>query len=207
MNKVFQIYYDEQTRGLLDSLAYPVFNKSCTDYFENDVILALYDLYEGDYTGVLSPRFKEKTGKDLKWVFKQLKDHDIYILCGYDDARCEQFWNKTFWGSVVLKDKINAAGILPFTISHYTWVNAYCNFILCRPEIMRDYIDTVLKPVKDFLQTTTDVGALKAISTPVKHRSGFTSIIPYFLEGLWGCYIGNSQHTHKTLIKPKPVFL
>jgi hypothetical protein len=211
MNTIYQIWYDEATKSMLDPLVIPAYNPVCTDYFENDVLINIHRRWQfmGKYCGVLSPRFKEKTGCTLQQVYEMMiqKPASIYILCAYDNPVCEKFWEKTFWGSIQLKDIINSEKILPFRIDQATWVNAYCNYIICHPEIMAQYVEKVLIPVKNFLQTTNNPQALQAINAPVKHRSGETSMIPYFLEGLWGSFIGNNPYKYEILIRPKPEFV
>ncbi|MFA5418965.1 MAG: hypothetical protein WC341_10955 [Bacteroidales bacterium] len=211
MNTIYQIWHDEATKAMLDPLAIPAYNPVCTDYFENDVLISLHKHghLHGKLTGVLSPRFKEKTGCSFKEVFQMIEDKpaSIYILCSYDHPVCEKFWEKTYIGSIQLKDIINHEKILPFRIDQQTWVNAYCNYVICQPEIMAQYIEKILIPVKNFLQNSNNPEVVKILSTPVKHRGGYTSMIPYFLEGLWGSFIGNNPYKYEILIKPKPIFV
>ena len=212
MNAIYQIYYNDETAKLLDPLCTPVFNETLTDYYENDVMIALElrDAFkEFDYVGVLSPRFKEKTGRTLQEIYAMMYSNpsDIYVLCAYDHEVCKQFWAKTFKDSIILQDCINEAGFLPFKIDQSTWVNAYCNYVICRGAIMSEYVNTVLMPVKHYLMTTKDPRVIAALDRNVTHRGGTTSIIPYFFEGLFGAFIGNSTHKHEILITPKPVFV
>lgn len=207
--KIFQIYYDEETRLKLSSDVIPYDNSFRFDplYFENRVILDLYESGEfdtEDYVGVISTRIEEKTKKTVKYFkqkMEQRESKDIYIWCAYEgDVACN-FWNNTFILSRLLCALINKRypTLLPFTINNETWENCYCNFGIMRGDVMNSYVELVLKPVMNFLETTKDEDILHILSHQIHHRGKPTPIHAFFLEGLMGSFIGNSSYTHSTL--------
>ena len=180
-------------------------------YFENRVLLNLYESGEfntDDYVGVISTRVKEKTGMsvtDFLLQMWQCEPKDIYIWCAYDSDFAQNFWNNTFVISRMIQKIINErySSLLPFEINNETWENCYCNFAVMRGEIMRSYVELVLKPVVNLFETTTDPDLLNLLSHKITHRGNLVNIHPFFLEGLMGSFIGNFPYTHQTLSHPK----
>jgi hypothetical protein len=89
---IFQIYYSEQTRLILDPGFIPLDNLSnerpdWREYWPIRRYLAIENLREGEYYGFLSPRFKEKTG---------LTSHDVhgFIEDGYDLISFSPFFDQ-----------------------------------------------------------------------------------------------------------------
>lgn len=62
--KIYQIYYNEETRAKLEPEYIPYFNENCTPFFENSIIRDLIESGEhigSNYFGVFSPKLREKT--------------------------------------------------------------------------------------------------------------------------------------------------
>lgn len=211
--KIFQIYTDEITKAKVEDSAIGYDNSQKFDckLYENRVILDLYEAGEFsdcEYCGVLSTRVFEKTGKHLEeFLFEIIdsgKSADAYILCAYNSRMANNFWNATFAASRQLKYLLNFKypDVLPFTISANDWVNCYCNFVLIRPEYMRKYVETVLKPVLEFFENTKDQEVKALVNSTINHRGKDVSIIPFFVEGLMGSFISDACLKYKTLATP-----
>ena len=68
---VFQIFYDEDTRKILDPAFLPLDNSNAArpdwlEYWPIRTVLLNNNFADTDYVGFLSPRFFEKTGFFLK---------------------------------------------------------------------------------------------------------------------------------------------
>lgn len=211
--KIFQIYHNEETKAKVEDSGIGYDNNLNFNemLYENQVILDLYDKGEFsdcEYCGVISTRIFEKTGKHLEeFLFDILQDDkskQAYVLCAYSSPIANNFWGRTFSASRQLKHLLNFkyADILPFTISENNWVNCYCNFVLMRPEVMREYVEVVLRPVVDFLFNSKDTEVISLVNSKVNHRGKDVSIVPFFLEGLMGSYISSFCIEYKTLATP-----
>ncbi len=210
--KIYQIFHDENSRAKLSPELIPYDNSQRFDplFYENRVILDLYKsgaFNTEDYVGVVSTRVEEKTRRsisDILYLMERSEPKDIYIWCAYDSDIANNFWDNTFVLSRMLKNIINSRypHLLPFEIKNETWENCYCNFGIMRGEIMKSYVELVLQPVMNLLETTKDEDILNILSHRINHRGKPTPIHSFFLEGLMGSFIGNFPYTHLTLSHP-----
>src|SRR5262249_23874509 len=91
---IFQIYYSDQTRNILDPGFLPLDNRSnerpdWREYWPIRRFLSSAELREGDFYGFFSPRFKEKTGLSSDDVRRYIDaDYDVISFSHFFDQSC-----------------------------------------------------------------------------------------------------------------------
>ena len=91
--RLFQIYYNEETRNLLDPAFTPLDNSGnprpdWAEYWPIRNLLSSTAFAEDDYIGVFSPRFASKTGIDgtsARRIVESAAEADLYSLSPYFD--------------------------------------------------------------------------------------------------------------------------
>lgn len=213
--KIFQTYYNTETRKLVEDCAIAYDNSLNLDseLYENGILVNLYRLgafWNSDYCGLVGTRLEEKTGKTLQQFIDEMKEdkfsNDIYILCAYQGEEAINFWANTFEASRKIAARLNNEypSLLGFSLTNNNWVNCYCNYAVMRPEILGEYVSLVLEPLINFLKTTEDRKLKQYLSTKVEHRGKMVSILPFFLEGLMGSFIADRNYSFSILSKPNP---
>lgn len=201
--KIYQIYYDNETKKALDKSLIPYSNKVKDNYFENSVILDIYDKgVNCDFVGVTSTRLKEKTKLDGEMLIKIVEDNkesDVIIYCpNYDylyNGKRLDIWKansepKTpFYRAAEI---LNNEKVLPFDIFKKDWTYCYCNYWVVRKEIFDDYCKTVLKPALNFFEREDIKNMLKNLE--FKHRGKLYPVETFVLEGLFGTYLSNNDY-------------
>lgn len=83
--KIYQIYYDEASKGLIDPAFIPYDNSSPADksWYEYSAIrkiIANTSFLEDEYIGIFSPRFTEKTGLSGKNIIDAAKSSKAEVI-------------------------------------------------------------------------------------------------------------------------------
>ncbi|MFA6066889.1 MAG: class I SAM-dependent methyltransferase [Candidatus Babeliaceae bacterium] len=212
--EIHQIYYNEATKKMLQPLFTPYFNKKFSPYFENQVLIDLCDNglidKKNDYVGITSPRISEKTfftdAELLGEVAKHNGRPDCFIYSNYNNQFETEFWKNTFLESQEIAGIIDKTSILPFKIKDTKdiWKNCYCNYFIIRPELMIEYINTVLKAIINYFNVT-DLGLGHTaednllrilINREYKHRKDTGvkyTISVFFIEGLFGSWLASRK--------------
>lgn len=200
---IYQIYYDEISKKGLDKNFIPFLNSDPKPLmFENKII---YDLYksknyiDSDYCGVLSWRFKEKTGYEGKEIISIL-EAEKYDSYSFLPKRCEQhkhpFSRSGFGGVLTIVNEIYKAQIFQKRLLHFEPAkNIWCNYWICRPEIFEMYIENYLIPVLKHFEKKENQKFLQLYE---KHRgkTNYYTSITFALEGLYSFFIENEKINH-----------
>lgn len=154
--KVYQIYYDEQSRAACYPEFEPIDNKDCTPFFENTIIAELIKQgrhIDHNYFGVFSGNFKHKIGssKDSKKITPQLI---------YDNLDCDvvSFFRSHRNKNVVTKADVfhpgfkralqNILSAIGFHVDleKDTRFTVYQNHFISKSEIYEQYVNELLIP-------------------------------------------------------------
>lgn len=196
---VYQIYYKEEQKRehYLDTR--PYFNQDLGLYFENDVILNLYDRgkIKGDFFGVLSWKNRRKNHikrTRLKPLLSRQYDifsftYDRHDVLGYASICHPEF-------APIFAALLNAMNINPQT---RPIVGLYQNAIIARPWIYREYVEEYLLPAIDFLESApeliehllfADANYLGVQGEKLEGSLGVDHYThhPFVLERLWSLY-------------------
>lgn len=201
--KIYQIYYDDKTKKLLDSSFIPYHNEVKDNYFENSVILNIYNKgIECDFVGITSPIFKEKIklpGADIVKIVNANKNKDVIIYCpNYDNiygGKRLDIWKynsnpkSAFYKAAEI---LNKAKILQFDIFEKDWTYCYCNYWIARKHIFDDYCKTVLKPTIEFFEREEVKDRMRNLI--FTHRDKIYPVEVFVLEGLFGTYLSNNNY-------------
>jgi hypothetical protein len=160
---IYQIYYNEKTRGCVHPLCEGYDNslhpgKSLQPAFENHVISELIEKKKHighEYFGVFSWGFENKTGKRFDRIFEEVqeKEADIYAFNGKNNNahiwRQANVWHPGLLAvSQSLVDKLGYnINLYDLSVKHggfnYT---VYGNHFITSPEIYEAYVKEMLDP-------------------------------------------------------------
>lgn len=149
--KVFQIYYkQEQTQFLVPEFT-PVFNKKCTLFFENQVILDLMNdqlHWQTDYFGVVSHSFKKKveSGFNLSDFgnFVGLNKPDVAVFVNYEE--CNPIDQADVWHPGFKQHFTKLIKKIGYEYTDSVYKPIHSNFFIARPELYEKYVMNWLLP-------------------------------------------------------------
>ncbi len=196
--KVFQIYYNSETKSHLQSGFEPYNNQGKeSPLFESGVI---YDLWKNrkkeweglDYVGVVSWRFKEKTNLDLKLITDHISQDknkkDIYFMTPPKFWKYKHVLSNEGHGNIINIAKIaDKEKLFPFNIFKYD-IGGYicfCNYFVCTPKVFDRYCREYLEPSIKWMQERKTAELKEAIQRTFPHRNKNYPLQPFFLEGLF----------------------
>jgi hypothetical protein len=164
----FQIYYNEEQRSELYSIATPYKNEVLTDYFENDVIARAVPESNADYIGINSWRLRQKRYDG--WVpvvlkgdldltiekFERFKDIDVYNLTPRSSTH-QMLANAAMWHggpehNYAWQNAIEELKTfieIPVEVKHPIYEN--CQVV--RGDLYKRYVYECLSPVMEFMRT------------------------------------------------------
>lgn len=219
--KLFQIYYDNETKKhiLPEFIPYENLTKN-TQYFENDVIISLYNNInniDADYFGTLSWKFKQKTQFEtdefIGKIENELQSNDVVLFPPFRhrDENCIER-NKTACTNLYkLSELIDKANVLPFKICSSKWTTSYCNFWIAKKEIYKDYCEKVLLPVYNLFEHNKEIKEFCRVN---KFRHGKDlnhieqyPIMPFLMELLMGFYVNAYDVKHTSIFPESTDFL
>lgn len=203
---IYQIYYSELTGRNIDPAFIPYYNDRRTQFFENDVIMDLYQMGRHklwDRIGILSWRFMQKTGISgdrLMDIVNAYPNIDVFNFSPKPFlAREEHPYNrKRFPAAVELAAMIDKRNILPFKLWHYDTggINFWCNYWVTKPEHFEKFCRDYLKPLMDYLNDP-DPEIDAKLKKGYAHRDNgvLYTVIPFFLEGLFSVFCHREKLT------------
>lgn len=190
--KVWQIYYDDHSRSKLDSRFIPYSNVAKLDeFFENSVILDIWknkrsEWRNEDYVGVLSWRMREKTNLLFEDIQDKVGGTEVCIV-----AESRYYNARGTLNIEVVKHIAQLADqdkLFPFDLCDFDlkYDNKECvcynNFFLVSPKVFDDYCRNYLSVAVEWLKS-------KNIKQKCVHRGESYPVQPFFLEGLFQCYV------------------
>lgn len=196
---VYQIYYEEEQRQhmFLDSI--PYFNEELGLYFENNVILDLYQKgkVEGDYFGVLSWKARIKNKIRKKYLSRLINPkydmfsftYDRHDVLGYANHCHPNF-------SMIFDELLDYLGV---ELESKPVIGLYQNAIITKPDIYLDYIQNFLIPTIRFFENCSDEikhalfsdAEYRGVDKEVLKNSigvGHYTYHTFILERLWSVY-------------------
>ncbi len=172
MNKFYQIYFHESQ---LDKLDYTPYFNNANVFFENQVIVDLKDEMNGcDYFAVLSHSLRDKCTVSKRWVGNINNTSSLE----FTPERFEVFLNKhkpdamsfqrhPSHDPVTLADKYHPnfssyfrdiIGAIGYNWKPTVFENVfYCNYQTVKPEIYRDYVDSMLRPAMNYMWLVSEL--------------------------------------------------
>jgi len=180
--------------------------------FEYNPIVDIVSNHEitEDYLGIFSWKFPFKTGvfkKKLHWLMKNSPDADIYILCNhvFREGYLE-FTEKYHPGFKDIFYPLCEDLGLKVEESKFP---IYSNFFIMKTELYKDYVNTVIKPAIELLETKYKDLAWKDAqytaglkSETLKDFTGldYYTFHTFVLERLVNQYVSNKDLTFKQLL-------
>ncbi len=213
---IWQIYFDQTSLSKIDSGFIPYSNiDKETIFFENEVIIDIFKNHKpvwgkSDYAGVLSWRFKDKTGLTLSDIKNNINDSaqrkDVYslppasyyslphfhLINGFENviALCQLVdKHKVFQFNMVVSDKD-------------VRFKAFCNYWICKPEIFSDYVENYLIKLCDWLQTCNDPELISQLSKLIKYRGQLYTAHVFLLEILFERYVQYKGYSYDYIVHP-----
>lgn len=127
-------------------------------FFEYNVLMDVIDNHDiaEDYLGIFSYKFPMKTGLFKKKLFKILEqnsNYDIYTFCSHKvnlKGKYLQFTEKVHPGFLNLFTKL--CNDLELEVKEPKYI-VYSNFFVCKTEIYREYVNEIIKPAIELLET------------------------------------------------------
>jgi len=152
---VYQIFYKEEQKSQLFLDTIPYYNKNLHIYFENEVILKLYQegKIRGDLFGVLSWKARKKNHIRRRKLSSMINNrfgmysftYDRHDVLGYADL-CHPGFSEIF------HELLLSLGLDP---EIKPMVGLYQNAVIAEPTIYIDYIENFLIPAMEFLDNSS----------------------------------------------------
>lgn len=152
---IHQIFYSEETRAMLESGYTPLDNvgqrPDWAEYWPIRTLLLNSDLDEDAFYGVLSPRFRQKTGLDSQQVLSFVNsapDHaDVLLFPVYfaEGARYENVFiqglvhHPNIWPAFVEMARQLAPGVNLETLVMDSQQSQFCNYFVAKPRFWRHW--------------------------------------------------------------------
>lgn len=173
--KVYQIHFDKSQLTKLERDYIPYYNKECSIYFENDVIIKLIN--EGahrdcEYFAVVSYKLREKIGRFMKHAWASLPNIANHSFNEFEPERFEailkeqrpdvmSFQRHIPHDTVMFADNFHPE-FSNFFAEIITKIGLqwqpeiiknvfYCNFFAAKAEIYERYVTEVLIPAKGIM--------------------------------------------------------
>ena len=202
MVKVYQIYYDEDSKQRLELEYIPYFNNPTSIFFESKVICDLIDKgahKHSEWFGVVSHKLRKKVHQSKFWgrtianrsIRKfSPKEFEVYIRSsGADIASfCKHPPHMVFpWAEKYHKGICKATAALVKKLGYKVWYDQkstqviYFNYFVAKPQIYEDFVSTLLQPAIEIMWKNPDVKALcnvnskypKPVPVSVRDQTGY----------------------------------
>lgn len=196
--KIYQIYFDKKQR--LDTYFSPVFNPLRSDdrakYLETDIIAGLIEQgkhKEADYFGVVSYKFKDKTGlrgNDIDFYINK-NEADIYSFFGHTKAQYQEWkhvnlWERDkVWHPLLYDIGVKLFDKLGHDIRTLEMPVIYYNYWIARSEIVEEFYNEILKPSIEIMETELAEMCMQDSMYPYAKRVDLERVkqmfgVPYF---------------------------
>lgn len=212
---IHQIYFDDHSRKLVNPLSFPVYNKTLSVYFENDILVNMIgrlvdskiNFYPNDLTGCLSYNYESK---NLPLDFEALKhtDANFVVLPGCLVRHNVLHQAKVEHGllfEMFFKTIVKAAGL--YVDDFNMEVGIYQNGVLATIDIWEEYTNDYLRPVYNYMKNTDVESIQKFLDLDSNYQGKLSkeklieiSGHPYYtmhtfiLERLWSLYYHQNKH-------------
>lgn len=194
--KLRQVFFNKDQK--LDEHCTPY---DCTgkepELYENQHILDLVDKgdhYNNQYWGLTSWRKYEKTELHYKDIVTDMSinsGYDVYLYNNYGNE-FNLLQNEDFPIGKVIK-RLYSTGVIPYKNPNLEWVNIFCNYWVARPEIVDQYVETFLKPVRRAMEQDKEiVKILKEHKLPYRNKQ--YPYHPFIMEYLFGLFLHHNPH-------------
>jgi hypothetical protein len=161
MINIYQIYYNEETK----SKCYPeykhYYNRYCTPFFENSVILDLIDKKkhcEGEYFGVWSCSFRDKVDRRQKFTpeifekFVSSTKGDVFSAHRYHSKHVPAVLAQKYHPNFVsiLQRILNRIGYKADLYKEARFI-IYSNHFIAQKCVYYDFVETLLRPAMEVM--------------------------------------------------------
>lgn len=205
---VYQIYFEPEQKQFLSPLTIHYFNDKLSPFFENDVIIDLYNkgrIQEADYFGIVSWRIEQKNHLSLNLLNNINTDANIY---GFKNAVIRHHvlpmgsqYHQHF--GVLFNQLLINLGLDFNALAPVVTAGFYQNAVIAHRDIYLDYVKNWLIPSMQFIQTCTDQNFQKLLKSdpmytlyPPGRREKLEAHIgtphyqyhTFILERLWSVY-------------------
>jgi hypothetical protein len=212
----YQVCYNQEGAEAIDPDFIRYYNYRKDQFFENSVILDIYASHRHllfDYVGVLSWRFRQKTGHTGREIIDAVNrepGYDVYNLlprsCCYDPVH--PYSRQAVRCVMDLAMMVDERRILPFDLLRYDTggLAVWCNFWLIKSDLLSLYVEKYLRPLVNYFRNP-DKEMYDFITKPLsefninrRHRDGIDyTVIPFFLEGLFSVFCHREKLNVKTI--------
>lgn len=214
---IHQIYFDDQSRKLVNPLSFPIYNKLLSVYFENDVLMNFImtgyllarpnGLRPNDLTGCLSYNYESKNSP-LDFEALKHTDANFVVLPGclvrhkvLDQAKVEH----GLLFEMFFKTIVKAAGL--YVDDFNMEIGIYQNGVLTTIDVWEEYTNDYLRPVYNYMKNTDVESIQKFLYLDSNYQGKLSkeklieiSGHPYYtmhtfiLERLWSLYYHQNKH-------------
>lgn len=169
---IYQIYYDDFTKGLIRPGFIPFYNEECTVFFEGDVIRKCIEKglhRESDYFGVISPTFEHKMNTYFHQRFNEYghiysfaeknKDADYISLTRMPKQNPLLHAEAHHKGyTEIMEEVLRQIGFTVFIkpIEHFT----LCNFFIAKQHFWDRFTRELMFPFMDYTIQSADTNSL-----------------------------------------------
>ncbi len=206
----WQFYYnkrktlEEKTWRFEANAVLDLFGGGQSDQFGNQYHNENY----GNYCGVLSHKFPQKTlffKKKVDWILKK-ETSDVITFCPKLPEPYLQFTEKQHFGFKECFYEICTHLGLPTKEPRHV---IYSSFVLARPEIYKEYINDVLKPALEYMESRPysnffkDARYKSGLSTAdlLKHTGmHYYPMVVFILERLWSQFLETKNYKVKNYV-------
>jgi len=180
---IYQIYYNNRQLNKLQFK--PYYNDDLTYYFENSVIIDLYNkgLCKGNYFAVLSPIFFDKVKNmnrrniDKNYIERALKVYNPDVLNPIKLSNFDYLKQAEAAHPNIIKYIYTVCEAIGLRIDTKLKNLFISNYQICRPHIYAEYIETVLIPAINVMDTMPELmqsaNYNKPLPEKVVNRWGF----------------------------------
>jgi hypothetical protein len=208
--KIFQIYFDEDSRKYLHGSFIPVFNPPPQDgsrelLFENAILERVYNENHEDahFLGVTSWKVSKvlnHCGETLIQRITQQDDKDVVLYCpkiapayslGNAFTRFKERSERSESAKAIyqLIKVIDSLGILPHDLDGSEWVYNYRNYWVARKQVFDDFVSNWIIPLnKEFRERK------KIFNFVVDYRGRKYAAQPFVMELLIGAYLAKNKN-------------
>lgn len=182
--KLYQIYYNEETKKFLNPACIPYDNKwyegkEVQPFFENHIILDLFDrgeFKECKYLGILSWQFEQKNPYKLENIVNDIKrfpNMDIYSFYKLHTQpnvwRVAENWHK---GIIETAQHIFNRFNKRIDLKRINTPTIYQNAHITRISVYQDYVDNWLRPLMEIMSDKNDTWLQDRLFLDTKYKSG-----------------------------------
>lgn len=226
---VFQIYFDEQTKGHLDREFIPYYNDKKDSYFEKTVMKEIYERnIQCDYVGISSWKKFRKTRLTANEIISHIendieqgKAKDAYIYTPISTVQrvdgivpMEYYCNGIIkspdiwaqhkeWGQPYKDDiLLNNSGVLPFDVFDGKWVYCHCNYFIAKKVVFDEYCKNILLPTLDFFERP-EIKQQMPNWYKHSHEGRKYNSASFVMEGLFGAFLAHNNYSYSYIYKKK----